>query len=93
MIKLSTNHNTFLVKHATYQKVESLKATSLSKLENIVNSNSIFNTNVLNSLQSGRCSFIFTTTLVYATIPTVFTKNPLPHFSYFSPPYSTLTCS
>ena len=45
MIKLSTDHNTFLVKHATYQKVESLRATSLSKLENMVNSNSIFNTN------------------------------------------------
>ena len=44
MIKLYTNHNTFLVKHATYQKVESLRAASLSKLDNMVTSNSIFNT-------------------------------------------------
>ena len=33
-----------MVKHATYQNAESLKSISLSKLENMVNSNSIFNT-------------------------------------------------
>ena len=33
-----------MVKHATYQNAESLKAIFLSKLENMVNNNSIFNT-------------------------------------------------
>ena len=49
--------------------------------------------NVLNSLQSSRCSFTFTTLIVHAITLARFTRNPLPHFSYFSPPYSTLTCS
>ena len=44
VINLYTNHNTLLVKHATYQIAESLRAASLSKLDNRVNSNSIFNT-------------------------------------------------
>ena len=35
---------TLLVKHPTYQKAESLRAASLSKLDNMVNDNSIFNT-------------------------------------------------
>ena len=41
--KLYTNHNTLLVKHATYQKAECLKTASLSKLDNIVNNNPAFN--------------------------------------------------
>ena len=44
IIKLYTDHNTLRVKHATHQKTESLKAASLSKLVNMVNSNFIFNT-------------------------------------------------
>ena len=44
VINLYANHNTLLVKHATYHIAESLRAASLSKLDNRVNSNSIFNT-------------------------------------------------
>ena len=40
-----------MVKHDTYQNAESLKAVSLSKLENMIHNNSIFN---------GRRSFIVT---------------------------------
>ena len=36
--------NALWVKHASHQKAESLRAPSLSKLDNMVNSNSIFNT-------------------------------------------------
>ena len=60
--------------------------TTLSKLDNTVNSSSIFNKKHATSLQNGRCSLIFT------TIPYFSTKNPLLSFSQFSPPYSTLTC-
>ena len=35
--------NTFSVKHDTYQKSQSLRPVSLSKLDNTVNNNSIFN--------------------------------------------------
>ena len=41
-IKLYANHNTLLGKHATYQKAESLRGASLSKLDNTVNNNSNF---------------------------------------------------
>ena len=43
-IKLYTDHNALWVKHATHQIVGSLRAVSLSKLDNTVNNNSIFNT-------------------------------------------------
>ena len=46
-----TSHKTLLVQHATYQKAESLRAASLSKLDNRVNNHSIFNT---------KCSELFT---------------------------------
>ena len=36
--------NTLTVKHSTCQKSEPLRAASLSKLDNTVNNNSIFNT-------------------------------------------------
>ena len=42
--KLYTDHNALWTKHATQQKAGSLRATSLSKLDNMVNNNSIFNT-------------------------------------------------
>ena len=44
IVKLYTDHNTLWVKHATHQKAESLRATSLSKLDNNVNNSSMFNT-------------------------------------------------
>ena len=52
-IKLYTDHNTLLVKLPAYQKTESFRAASLSKLDNTVNNNAM-----LNSLENGRCSFI-----------------------------------
>ena len=44
IIKLYKDNNTLWVKHATHQKAESLRAASLSKLDKMFNSNSIFNT-------------------------------------------------
>ena len=44
IIKLYTDHKNLCVKHATHQKAESLRAASLSKLGNIVNNKSVFNT-------------------------------------------------
>ena len=44
IIKINADHNALWVKHATYQKVESLRAASLTKLDNIVINSSIFNT-------------------------------------------------
>ena len=55
-IKLYTDHNTLLSRHPAYQKTESCRVASLSKLDNTVNNNAM-----LNSLENGRCSFIFTT--------------------------------
>ena len=43
IIKLFTDHHTLFVKHATHQKVESLKAAFLSKLGSTINNNSISN--------------------------------------------------
>ena len=47
---------------------------------------------MLNSLENGRCSFIFTSLVVHTT-PIISTKNAFLYFSQFSSPYSTLTCS
>ena len=91
VLDIYTYHNTLWVKHATHQKAESLRAASLSKLDNKVNKYLIENT--LNSLQHGRCSFIFTTLLVHTTTHTISTKSPFLFFSLFSTPYSTITCS
>ena len=44
VIKLYTDHNTLWVKHATHQKAEFLRSSSLTKLDNTVKSNSIPNT-------------------------------------------------
>ena len=60
------NHNTLLAKN--YQKAEFLRATSFSKLDITVN-------NVLNYLETDRCSFIFITLLVHTTTPAISTKN------------------
>ena len=43
-----------------------------------------------NSLQNGKCSFIFTTLLVHTTNATISTKKPFVYFSQFSPPISPL---
>ena len=73
------------------QRAEPWRAVSISKLDSMVNSNSIFN--ILKSLQNGRYSFIFTTLLVHTTNATIFTKYPFFYFSQFSTPYSSLICS
>ena len=44
IIKLYTGFNTLWVKHATHERAESLRASSLSKLDNTVNNGSISNT-------------------------------------------------
>ena len=44
IIKLYTNHDTLSVKHATHQKAKSLRASSVSNLDNMLNNNSTFNT-------------------------------------------------
>ena len=44
IVKLHPDHNTLWVKHATHQIVKFLRPASLSKWDNTVNSNSIFNT-------------------------------------------------
>ena len=43
--KLYRDCKTLQIKHADYQKTESVRAASLSKLDNTVNKNSISNTN------------------------------------------------
>ena len=48
---------------------------------------------MLNSLQNGRYSFIFTTLLVNTTNATISTKNSFFYLSQFSPPYYTLIYS
>ena len=44
IIKLHTYDNILCVKRATHEKAEPLRATSLSKLDNTANNNSIFST-------------------------------------------------
>ena len=45
IINLYADHNTIWANYVTHQKAESLRADSLSKLDNMVNNNSISNTN------------------------------------------------
>ena len=42
--QLNQYHNTLWAKYAAHQKVESLRAASISKVDNTVNNSSIFNT-------------------------------------------------
>ena len=44
IIKLYTDHNILWIKHTSHEEAESFRETSLSKLDNTVNNNSIFNT-------------------------------------------------
>ena len=92
-IQLCTNHIKFWFKHTTHQKAESLWANFFSKLDNVENNNSIFSTKCEEILQNFRRSLIFKTLLEHTTIPTISTKNPLLHFSQFSPPFFPLSCS
>ena len=77
--------------HYTLQKVQTLRAAFPSKLENTINTTLFSKQITLNYLQNGRCSFISTTLLMYSTTPTIFTNNPIPYLSYFSPAYFHLT--
>ena len=80
------------VKHATHEKGESLRAPSLSKLDNTVNSFSIFNAKYVHYKMVGTPSFSqpYLCIQINATIST---KNPSFYLSQFPPPYSTLTYS
>ena len=73
-IKIYTNHNTLLVNHTTWD----FKSRFYFKVRQHGSQQTI-----MNSLQNGRCSFIFTTLLVLITHSY---NNPFPLFSYFSPP-------
>ena len=75
IINLYTDHNSLWTKNTTHQKTGSLRATSLSKLDNMVNSNSSSIQSMLNSLQNGKCSFIFTTLLEHTTNDVISTIN------------------
>ena len=85
VIKPYSNHNILWVKHATHQKAESLRTTWLTIALILMQS-------MLNSLQSGWCSFVFTIHLADTTNTAVLTKKQF-FFSQFSLPYFTLTCS
>ena len=91
--KLYGDHNTSWVKHAAHQKAKSLRAALFQS--QITRSTTTLSSmqSTLNSLQNGRCSFIFRVLFVQAITPTFSTKNPFLYFSQFSPPYSTLTYS
>ena len=91
IIKLNTDHNILWVKPATHQKAV-LRTVSLSKLDNTSTTTLSSIQSILDSLQNGRCFFVFTTVLVHTTSPKISTKNPL-LYSSLSPPYFTLTCS
>ena len=81
-IKIYTDQKNIWIKHATYKNSESLRAVSLSKLDSMVNSNSIFNTKSAKmAKQNGRSSLIFTTQLVHTITPIISTKNPFLLFS------------
>ena len=82
IIKLYIDRNTLWVNHASYQKAEPLRDASLSKLDNTVNINSIFNAEYA-EFPECRCSFIFTTQLVHTATPTISTKNPFRYCSHF----------
>ena len=80
--KLYANNNTSLVKHVTYWK-----AASLSKLDNTVNSSSIFNTKFLHN---SWCSFLFTTLIVHTTTLQSPSKILCPTFAIFHFPIPPL---
>ena len=90
IIKLYTNHSTLLVKRATYQKSESLRVASLSKISSGSTTTQSSVQSVLNFLQNGRRSFIFTALLLHKISSKISTKNPFPHFIYSSPLYFNL---
>ena len=71
IIKLYTNHNTLLVKPQTYQKAESLRVATLSKLDNTVNKSSIFNTKwfVLFHFHNTACAYSHPYNLHQKSVP------------------------
>ena len=96
IIKLYTHHNTLLVKYFTFQKVESLRAASFSKLDNKANSNSIFTTKrckfftkwqVILHFQSPICAYKYN----LQQHPTIYVKYPFFYFIHLSSPFSAFT--
>ena len=80
IIKLYIDHKNLWVKHTTHQKAESLRGGSLSKLDNMVKATQSSIQSVLNFLQNGRSSLLFTNLLVH-TINQIPIKNQFLHFS------------
>ena len=72
-INLYTDHKYLWVKHTTHPKVESLRAGSLSVLDNIVNNNPIFN---VKCDEFSTNWYEFFNLLLHATTPTTSIKNP-----------------
>ena len=76
------------VKYTSHQKVESLAATSLSNLDNMVNNNSIINTKCAEFCTKWLEQFnLIFTLLVHLTTPTISNKNLFLHFNHFLSPY------
>ena len=86
-INLYTDHKYLWVKHTTHPKAESLRAGSLSVLDNIVNNNPIFN---VKCDEFSTNWYEFFNLLLHVTTPTISIKNPFLYFSKFSPLYSLL---
>ena len=86
LIILHKDHKTLWAKYIIHEKGESLRVACLSTLDNTVNSYKILSSiqSMLISLNNGRCSFIFSTLLVFTIPPTISTKNPFLHFRQFS---------
>ena len=74
IIKLYTDHNSLQTKHTTHQKAEFFRSASLSKLDNMVNNNSIFNKTYA-GFSTKWCSLTFTTLLEHTTSAIISTKN------------------
>ena len=85
-----TDHYTLWVKYVAHQKTESLRAAFFQSLTTRSTATLSSLQSTLNSLQNGRCSFIFRALFLQTTTPTFSTKNPFLYFSKFSPPYSPL---
>ena len=93
LIKLYADHNTLCVKQAIHEKVESLRAASLSKLDSTVNKN---------YLQYKACRILYkmigspSFSQPYLCIQQLLQSSKIcssTYFSQLSPPYSTLTKS
>ena len=84
--------NTLTVKQATCQKSEPLRAASLSKLDNTMNSNSSFNTKFAEFSTKCQVLFHFHNTTCACNQPCNLDQKSVPLLHLFLPPYSVHTC-